>query len=96
MDIYHGRDRVVYNTPRGILKYQLTSLSPWDTRFVVGGTRDGKLSLFDIIDGVYIDEIGNHEGYVYCVRVADHWKFDKIVVSCGFDGKIKVWANEAG
>ena len=78
---------------RGILKYQINSLSPWNENVVIGGTRDGKVLLFNIEEGVAVDSVGFHNGYVYCVKVADHWKYEKIIVSCGFDGIIKEWGT---
>ena len=84
---------MVKTIERGILKYQINSLSPWNEKVVIGGTRDGKVLLFNIEDGEAVDSIGFHSGYVYCVKVAEHWKYGRIIVSCGFDGCIKVWGT---
>ena len=78
---------------RGILKYQISSLDSWSGRFIIGGTRDGKLVIFDIFDGIAFGEFGEHNGYVYCVKVSENWKYEKIITSCGFDGELKVWAS---
>ena len=78
---------------RGILKYQISSLDSWSGRFIIGGTRDGKLVIFDIFDGIAFGEFGEHKGYVYCVKVSENWKYEKIITSCGFDGELKVWAS---
>ena len=78
---------------RGILTFQINTLDNWDDRFVIGGSRDGKIVLFDIIDGVQVNEIGSHNGYVYCVKIATHWKYGKIIVSSGFDGVLKLWGS---
>ena len=84
---------MVKTIERGILKYQINSLSPWNEKVVIGGTRDGKVLLFNIEDGEAVDSIGFHSGYVYCVKVAEHWKYGRIIVSCGFDGCVKVWGT---
>ncbi len=78
---------------RGILTFQINTLENWDDRFVIGGSRDGKIILFDVIDGVQVNEIGSHNGYVYCVKIATHWKYGKIIVSSGFDGVLKLWGS---
>ena len=78
---------------RGILTFQINTLENWDDRFVIGGSRDGKIILFDVIDGVQVDEIGSHNGYVYCVKIATHWKYGKIIVSSGYDGVLKLWGS---
>ena len=78
---------------RGILKYQITSLDSWSGRFIVGGTRDGKLVIFDIFDAIAFAEFGEHNGYVYCVKASENWKYEKIITSCGFDGELKIWAS---
>ena len=78
---------------RGILKYQINSMDAWSGRFIIGGTRDGKLVIFDIFDGISFAEFGEHKGYVYCVKVSENWKYEKIITSCGFDGELKVWAS---
>ena len=78
---------------RGILKYSINSLDAWSGRTIIGGTKDGKIVIYDIFDGVCVGEIGEHDGYVYCVKNAENWKYEKIVTSCGFDGQLKVWAS---
>jgi WD40 repeat protein len=78
---------------RGILKYSINTLEKWDDRFIFGGSRDGKIILFDVIDCVQVNEIGSHNGYVYCVKITDHFQFGKIIVSCGFDGDLKIWGS---
>ena len=78
---------------RGILKFQINSLDAWSGRTVIGGTKDGKIIIYDIFDGVAVGEVGEHNGYVYCVKTAENWKYEKIVTSCGFDGELKVWAT---
>ena len=78
---------------RGILTFQINTLENWDDRFVIGGSRDGKIILFDVIDCVQVNEIGSHNGYVYCVKITDHFQFGKIIVSCGFDGDLKIWGS---
>ena len=78
---------------RGILKYQISSLDSWSGRFIIGGTRDGKLVIFDIFDGISFAEFGEHKGYIYCVKVSENWKYEKIITSCGFDGELKIWAS---
>ena len=78
---------------RGILKYPINSLDYWSGRTVIGGTKDGKIIIYDIFDGVAVGEIGEHNGYVYCVKNAENWRYEKIVTSCGFDGQLKVWAS---
>ena len=78
---------------RGILKYQISSLDSWSGRFIIGGTKDGKLVIFDIFDGIAFGEFGEHKGYVYSVKVSEHWKYEKIITSCGFDGQLKIWAS---
>ena len=78
---------------RGILKYQISSLDSWSGRFIIGGTKDGKLVIFDIFDGIAFGEFGEHKGYVYCVKVSENWKYEKIITSCGFDGELKIWAS---
>ena len=78
---------------RGILKFQISSLDAWSGRTIIGGTKDGKLIIYDIYDGVAVGEIGEHKGYVYCVKIAENWKYEKIVTSCGFDGQLKIWAT---
>ena len=78
---------------RGILKYQISSLDSWSGRFIIGGTKDGKLVIFDIFDEIAFGEFGEHDGYVYCVKVSENWKYEKIITSCGFDGKLKIWAS---
>ena len=78
---------------RGILKDQISSLDSWSGRFIIGGTRDGKLVIFDIFDEIALAEFGEHKGYVYCVKVAENWKYEKIITSCGFDGELKIWAS---
>ena len=78
---------------RGILKYQINSLDAWSGRTVIGGTKDGKIVIYDIFDGIAVGEVGEHNGYVYCIKNAENWKYEKIVTSCGFDGALKVWAS---
>ena len=78
---------------RGILKYQISSLDSWSGRFIIGGTKDGKLVIFDIFDEVAFAQFGEHNGYVYCVKVSENWKYEKIITSCGFDGELKIWAS---
>ena len=78
---------------RGILKFQISSLDAWSGRTIIGGTKDGKLIIYDIFDGIAVGEIGEHKGYVYCVKIAENWKYEKIVTSCGFDGELKIWAT---
>ena len=78
---------------RGILKYSINSLDAWSNRTIIGGTKDGKIVIYDIFDGIAVGEVGEHDGYVYCVKNAENWKYEKIVTSCGFDGKLKIWAS---
>ena len=78
---------------RGILKYSINSLDAWSGRTIIGGTKDGKIVIYDIYDGVAVGELGEHDGYVYCIKNAENWKYEKIVTSCGFDGKLKIWAS---
>ena len=78
---------------RGILKYQINSLAPWSGRTIIGGTKDGKIIIYDIFDGIAVGEVGEHNGYVYCVKTEESWKYEKIVTSCGFDGELKIWAT---
>ena len=79
---------------RGILKFQINSIASWNGRFVIAGSRDGKISIFDISDGIYIGDIGQHQSYVYCVKCAEHWKYEKMIASCGLDGDLKIWASK--
>jgi hypothetical protein len=51
------------------------------------------LVIFDIFDEIALAEFGEHKGYVYCVKVAENWKYEKIITSCGFDGELKIWAS---
>ena len=81
---------------RGILKYQISSLDSWSGRFIIGGTKDGKLVIFDIFDGIAFAEFGEHKEYVYCVKVSENWKYEKIITSSGFDGELKIWASIDG
>ena len=79
---------------RGILKYQINSVASWNGRFIISGSRDGKINIYDVSDGIYIGEVGEHQGYIYCIKVADHWKYEKMIVSSGFDGALKIWASK--
>ena len=76
---------------RGILKNEISTLDSWSGRFIIGGTKDGKLIIYDIFDGRALDEFGQHNGEVYCVKVSEYWKYNKIITSCGYDGVIKIW-----
>ena len=75
------------------MKYQINSLAPWSGRTIIGGTKDGKIIIYDIFDGIAVGEVGEHNGYVYCVKTEESWKYEKIVTSCGFDGELKIWAT---
>ncbi|MCQ2816438.1 MAG: hypothetical protein MJ252_04140 [archaeon] len=77
---------------RGNLKSQINSLSEWSKDYIIAGTRDGKIVLYDMNEKKFVDNIGQHDGYVYCVTVFDHWKYQRSILSCGFDGVIKLWA----
>ena len=78
---------------RGILKYQIYSLDAWSGRTVIGGTKDGKIIIYDILEGIAVGEIGEHKGCVNCIKIAENWKYEKIVTSCGYDGQLKIWAS---
>jgi len=86
-------NELIKNIERGILKNQVNSIDYWSDEYVIAGYRDGKIILIDVNNGKAIDEIGSHESYVYTVKTAEHWKYGKIIVSSGFDKKLKLFGN---
>ena len=90
-DIKEGQ--LLKKITRGILKYQINSLNAWSGRIIVGGSKEGKLVIYDIADGIAVGEIGEHKGDVYCIKIAENWKYEKIITSCGYDGLLKIWAS---
>ena len=78
---------------REMNEFQINSLSTWDNVYIIAGARDGKVVLYDVEQGECVDSVGEHKGYVYCVKVIKHWKYNKAILSCGYDGQVKLWGS---
>ena len=68
---------------REMNEFQINSLSTWDNVYIIAGARDGKVVLYDVEQGECVDSVGEHKGYVYCVKVIKHWKYNKVILSWG-------------
>ena len=90
-DIESGKMEKVIK--REMNEFQINSLSTWDNVYIIAGARDGKVVLYDVEQGECVDSVGEHKGYVYCVKVIKHWKYNKAILSCGYDGQVKLWGS---
>ena len=90
-DIESGKMEKVIK--REMNEFQINSLSTWDNVYIIAGARDGKVVLYDVEQGECVDSVGEHKGYVYCVKVIKHWKYNKSILSCGYDGQVKFWGS---
>ena len=64
-----------------------------DGRFVVSGSRDKSIKIWNISTGIDVTTLAGHSDIVSTVRLSSD---DKFIVSASWDSTIKIWNFDSG
>jgi WD40 repeat protein len=70
-------------------KYHVESVFSADESFVVSGSEDSKIYMWDLVSGKIVSSLSSHTGPV--VSLSMHPKKTSVLLSASADGTIKLW-----
>lgn len=91
IQLVDGPSGKILNTFRGHQqeKYHVESVFSADESFVVSGSEDSKIYMWDLVSGKIVSSLSNHTGPV--VSLSMHPKKNSVLLSASADGTIKLW-----